>query len=636
MTMSTTYYYFRKAKKGGYLREGRERDGHQVGRIEELLQRMTVNEIGPIFQALTGETKIPTPKERLCSSLATFLDIQTAEEFAALWEAFPDHLRDALNVGVFEEWFDPKPIETRHKIIAIGQEKEFGYRRKWTVAPNMRLGLFFVHPERSLLSMTGWLRELFVPFMPKPPSWTLVPLGRKPESTWSNEAGIVDGLPLLMRALDLDSGSLDPWELSKKGLKKTEIARLRSASGIPPFGAAASGGLDSVELLARFLSCFAIPAIRKQLAIQGDKTLDGLRSLAKLLFFDDGGIGESNDRVRTGRWLETTILNDHLSRKPGTQTNFFGPVPSSRREFRLALDLLAGVNDWVDTRTLFDWLWTHLCSMRCFDDDDEGWALYLRGDRLDLPHPFDQESEWNAQLSVTGPWRKEALARPLYEAYCYLLAALGFLEIEEGEPARPLAWKDKRLPISPADSLAALRITRLGRWCLGYDAEPPAVEAARYEALADAELLVVTFRGKNLELRLYLDAIGTPLGEERWRVTEAKFITGCDSIAAIEGRIADFRRLVAPEPSPRWELFFARVLERATALPSREAAWIVPLPKDSVTRETLRADPKFRALALRVEDGSVVVRAEDYAAFAKLLATFGFWAPTERRGKRGT
>ena len=298
------------------------------------------------------------------------------------------------------------------------------------------------------------------------------------------------------------------------------------------------------------------------------------------------------------------------------------------------MNALAGVGDWVDARGLFELIWAHLGSWRCFDDEDEGWTLYLRGDRLDLPPPLDQADEWNDHLAVNGPWRKEVLARPLFEAYCYLFAVLGFLEIEEREPARPLLRKNKHLPISPADALGALRLTKLGRWCLGYDTEPPVVEAAHYEALADPELLVVTFRGKNLELRLYLDAIGSPLGEERWRVTEAKFILGCDSVAAIQKRIDNFRRLVDKEPSPRWEGFFALVLERAQALPAREAAWIVPLPKDPATREALRADPKFRALARRVEDGSVVVRAVDYAAFAKLLAAYGFWAPGERRSPK--
>lgn len=631
--MSTTYYYFRKLTDGGNSRPGERRDQHQVDRIVGLLQRLTIHELGPIFEAFTGEKKLPQPKDRLCAILASLLDFQTPEEFLPLWSALPAYLRDAVTLGTFEEWFDPKPIETAHGIVIVAKEKSYGYRQKYRVTPGIRLGFFVVHPDRPLLAMPGWLRELFLPFMPKPQAWTLAPLEKKPGSTWSNEAGIIDGLPLLLRALDLGNGTRDSWDLSKKGFNKTEIARLRSTSGIPPFGQAAALGLDSVELLARFLACFAGPGVRKKFAIQGGSTLEGLRSLATLFFSEQAGKGNTNEELRSGRWLETAVLNDHLSRKPGTQTNFFGEAPPSRRELRLSLNALAELDDWVDARGLFDWFWVHLCSMRCFDDEDEGWSLHLRGSRLDLSPPLDQESEWNAQLAVNGPWRKELLARPLFEAYCYLLAVLGFVEIAEGEAPRRLLKKGQLLPISPADALVALRLTKLGRWCLGYDADPPALETAHYEAIADPELLVVAFRGKHLELRLYLDAIGTPLGEERWRITEAKFITGCDSIAAIEKRIEDFRRLVDRAPSPRWERFFALVLERAAALPSRRAAWIVPLPKDSATREALRADPKFRALALRVEDGSVVVRAEDYAAFAKLLAAYGFWAPTEKRGR---
>lgn len=117
----------------------------------------------------------------------------------------------------------------------------------------------------------------------------------------------------------------------------------------------------------------------------------------------------------------------------------------------------------------------------------------------------------------------------------------------------------------------------------------------------------------------------------------------------------DYRRGEVGRPSSRWESFppyedlprrhrhsprrgagnASSTSSSSEPLPSREAAWIVPLPADPATREALRSDPKFRALSRRVEDGSVIVRAEDYAAFAKLLAGYGFWAPTEQRGKRG-
>lgn len=325
--MKNTYFYFRKPAKGGYMREGRERDPKQVQRLEELLSRLTVNEIAPIYESLTGETKVPSPKGRLCATLAAVLDVQSEDEFSPLWDSLPDYLRDAMLLGIVEEWFDPKAIETKHGIIAVVRKKEYGYSEKWIIVPNRRLGLFLAYPHRPLLSLPGWLRELFVPFVPKPQSWTLSPLAAKPESTWSNEAGIIDALPLLSRSLEFGAGARDSWEFSKKGLNKTEIARLRSGSGVAPFGIAAALGLDSVELLARYFACAATASVRKRLAAENAKTLEILRDLATQFSPPTRASATPTTNFASGvGWRRPFLTIIYRARRVGRRI-FSGPLP---------------------------------------------------------------------------------------------------------------------------------------------------------------------------------------------------------------------------------------------------------------------------------------------------------------------
>jgi hypothetical protein len=638
--MAAQYEYFR-----GPGESGDKRDEGQARRLYLLLSGYTMERLADFHRALTGLAKAPGPKARLAEALAELFDLQTQEEFAAFSVGLPPHLREALARGVTEDWIGVAEVEKGRGSAIVRHEKmRWSYESDAVLVADARLGFFRLDGRGEWLALEGWIRELLLPFVPKPRGWEALALPKSPRECWSVAEGVTEILPLFRAALRDQLAAFDPVELARKGLKKRGIAALRAASGIPAFGRAAAFGLDSAEHLARFLALFGAG----QSAAEKD-TLGFIKAVVEDFF--QGKKAKAARGTATARhdaspmagladsYYEQAALLDHLTRRAGYQLPSYAGLTPARGDFHMALDLLEGLwqrapGAWMDAGALFDCLRYRLASFRFTDLEVEPLALGVKADSIRLEAGEIQSDPYESFIPVDGPLRRYVVARPLFEGYVYLFAALGLLEIAEAEPALRLLRKGKTAPISAADCLSALRLTPLGRFCLGYCAERPERQTQFFEAIADSELLVVTFRGSSLERRLYLNLVATPLGEERWRFTEARFIEGCETPEKIDARIADFRRLIESEPSARWRAFFAGIKTRAAVLTALEAAVLLPLPADPEIRRIFTEHPRIRALVRRVEDGSVVVRADELPALCKLLASEGFWAPQLKRPGR--
>lgn len=626
----------------GRERRSATRDSDQASRIRLLLSGYPVVILTGFLESLTGQPKVSSTKLRLVDALTGLLDLQTPEEYAALLSRLSPPLRGLLERLVFADWLPLAELERD-----FGLRVEVPPRPYYDDGPRFlaqgRMGLFMIDAERGHLGLQGWMRELLLPFAPKPGGWLLGPLDTPPPAPWSAVAALPESLPLFRRKLREIFLKESRDEVARKGLRKTLLRELREASDLPRFGLADGEGLDSAELLARFLALFD-PGGEETGAFESVK-------LYMERFFGGVKLDKSSKPGRGGEggpeylaeladtWWDSAALLDHLYRRPGTVLPLFEGLCPARRSFRAALDALAALDRespgaWADARRLFEWLRLHLADFILIDRDAEEELLGIKADSLSLGGRSQDKKEWESYFPITGPRRGEVLARPLFEQYVYLFAVLGLLEIAETEPPRPLLRRGKALPISPADCLAALRLTDLGRWCLGHAEGPPSLAPSSFEALADSELLLVTFKGSSLERRLYLDQVATPIGPERWRFTEARFIEGCDSPERLEARIADFRRLIAAEPSARWTAFFEGLRLRSRLLFGLDNAFLLPLPADPEIRRIFLERPKIRALVRLAEGGSVVLRAEDLPALVKLLRAEGIWAPEFRKTRR--
>jgi hypothetical protein len=166
----------------------------------------------------------------------------------------------------------------------------------------------------------------------------------------------------------------------------------------------------------------------------------------------------------------------------------------------------------------------------------------------------------------------------------------------------------------------------LGRYCLGLQKEYQVQAADTYEAIADSELLLVTFRGHSLGRKLFLEQIGTPLGQDRYRISEASFVDACPNPRELERRIKKFLTLIEPKPSPRWLAFFEGLRQRAALLSRQERMVVFTLDPRSQAVKDLFAHPKLRRLIAKAEGNRILVSLENHGKFVKIAREEGFYA----------
>jgi hypothetical protein len=400
------------------------------------------------------------------------------------------------------------------------------------------------------------------------------------ETGWSNAAEIEQSFPLLCDTLhkieeNIRKNRGDIEELAKPYPPK-RLLELEQASGFKAFDTKLNGLPVAVDLAARFIECMT--------GFQAERCADSFAAIKDMvaLFFapteeKTGRKAPFSARYRCN-YLEINVLSDWQAGKKHLGAYRVG-MPEQRRIFHKLYKTIAESGKWQSAESLLA-------------------VLPLPGNSL--------------------------------KAYCWLFAALGLLEI---------TWTDETTAgESPYSRLNALRITDLGRWCLGLGEKPESARTGSVNAIADRELFLVTVRGAPLETTLYLDKIGSKIGKkeeksgeaaqkntvQRWKISHESFIQGARGTADIEERIENFRRLISAENAPHWEALFARALEGAGFLErKRLPATVYDFSDSKDYLNEIQADPDFQDCAEVTRNGLLVVPAKKAQKFAKLLERHG-------------
>lgn len=621
--------------------EAREKGETEAARVRlvQQLSILTVDVLQGIYRAVTGEVRCPAPKIRLVEALASSLLITNEAEHEAFMSRFTPGIRSLIELAVFESWIPVETFEVHAGPAFVEQSYQYyGFRKE--LRPEAHLDLFRCSQTDDHFALHPWLRELLAPFAPKPAGWEPKVFASISSESWSVADSIQDILPLFRNRTKEFLAGREVLDIVRKGFRKSECVDLRKSSGLPAFRNAGEAGLDSGELLARFLVLFDRDGTPEDpldaIKLFVERFLSGFPPVDPPDVADYAKRSEYELGMFATSVYEQMALLDHLSRRESGLMQVAARIPPARREFAFVLKNLEALGKgsqcvWLDADELFTALDQRRFGFAVVDALEERRALGLKADKYLADESSSNRETYESMRDVSEALRRDCLARPVFEQYVYLFAALGILEIAEREPACPVIRKGKAVPVSPADCLGFFRLTELGRWCLGYSSLRPAVDKSGFVALADEELLIVTFRGSSLERRLYLDAVAVPLGPERWRFSEARFIEGCDSFSRILSRIDDFRRLISATPSRRWETFFDGILTRAEIIQDVTQVLRLRIPQDPAIRRIFLENSKIRALVLRVEDGSVIFDADRLGELSKLLAAEGFWAPDLRR-----
>ncbi|MDR3161770.1 MAG: hypothetical protein LBU28_09165 [Spirochaetaceae bacterium] len=587
------------------------------------LESLTLQELRTLYASFTGENPPARNKHDLIIKYAEALAFPTPEAFKEWIEHLPPLARRILRWVVRDGYVPVVLIEKEAGEPVLVVDTTYAWRKVYSLKPEFRLSFLSMQRARSVLILTilPVFRNALLPWLVPPAEPADCVLKTPPAAFWSNSLRIAESFPLLCDTLrellpSCLSGGVLPEKLVRGGFKKREIQTLRTSSGFPAFGSASAP--DCAELAARFVLCMT--------NFNPRRPPEGQEALRKLTadFFNNKTLFNDFMLPPDRKYLEFNILTDHLSRTPGYYLEGANrELPLSRSVFQDILRMVARDGRWFDADILADRIRQSgmvfaFCNASLED------SLKIKADALDIGGLTYEAEEYDNDFNPTGVFRHELLVKPVFKAYCLLFAALGLLDISFKDPPLRRHYHGKALPISPYDCLGAIRITELGLWCLRFTTRLPPRPERNYQAIADRELYLVTVQGNSLERQVYLDRIGVKLGENRWRISPASFIAGCENKHQIDDRISRFKFLIDPQPAPHWEALFDKVLNRAGLFDQRRAEVLVyQLPEDRALAEELLSDPALKPIALRAEGKLLVVPAKNHRKFLAFLNDHG-------------
>lgn len=579
------------------------------------LQNFSQEELTRYQECLTDKKLQKVLKQAQCDQFARELDFADQAAFDAFFSKLPRYLQKLMQAGCYDQYIDIRSQnwEVDEPLIIEDTERyHFYYSDRFNTNPKLRLGLFKAN-NPYILHLDSFFARHFFPFLYKEKDFILQGKENVQGQVWSAENQIHEVFPLFIESLIPLLKQRDANTIIRKGLLKGNIKDLRSLCGLAPFPLSSAYALDPLVLLAKFVLAFESNKLKRP---EDGAAL--IKTLVQRMLFQT----LPNSSLIYGSFFEYFSLLDQCSLNAGysysVAINF-----SSRKGMVKTLSTLQPNGTWYEVEDLFQSFLTRRFSLRFQDEDVLHTALFIRGQEIKMPYAV-YESFDDKGFHPKAFLRRPLFERPLFKAYLYLFATLGMLDIAETPPPLVLTKNEKLHPLTPYEALSSVRLTPFGAWCLNMTQERPQPKKQVFETITDKELLLVTFKGKSLERRLFLEQIGIPLGEERFKITEASFIRGCSAPSEILKRIEKFKLIIDAEPSMRWMEFFASLEKRSTLFCHGEEVLLYSFPDDPEIRKMFSTDPAFKKLLIRAEDNKVVVRRGNQKAFQKLLMEHGY------------
>lgn len=595
----------------------------------EYIDSFTVVQLQAIRECLGFDFRNGNKAALVSALLRFFSGLEDEERFQDWFQSLPPYLSRAIEETTFRGHIHAEEVEALAGQPAVLLDNQMSYYRPGRINPGLRLGIFYLYQryDRMLLFLDPIFRKLMAAFLPVPAEYTIRPANGPDDrsgspSGWSAEETLSEPMPILLKSIrDLLANWKTREKILRKGLNKSQIKALRKSSMFPSFPSGGTEGPDPIELITRFIAIDP-----EQLAVVDKKDVrDFIKGLITTFFTIPPSRRVKSDYLRIDSGFEFQGLCPHLRKGVGPRLDryFFDHHPSARIIIHQVLKIMARSPDWYTADSVSESIRMQALTFSIFADIENAMALVVKGDALVLPDGAIQAQYTTEGFSLDMYLYHTILTKPLVNGYLYLMASLGIVEIEEVEPDRILIRKGVAFPISPFDGLHRVRVTPFGAWCLNVSREKPELNQVQYEAIADRELPLITYRGQSVECKVYLERIGTPIGADRFRISEASFIRNSRSLKEIEQRISDFHRLIAHDPAPHWEALFARIRDRARLFDHQESCIMIRLPEDQALRRLFLEEKKISSLVVRAEGGRIVVTNSDYTRLRKILEEYG-------------
>ena len=200
-----------------------------------------------------------------------------------------------------------------------------------------------------------------------------------------------------------------------------------------------------------------------------------------------------------------------------------------------------------------------------------------------------------------------------------LMASVGMAEVAIDE--------DKKCDVSPFESVAYIRLTPLGRYALGIDAnyEAPKMEQIAYFELDPDRLIIRSLVEPNPYAQLLKDT-SIPISRNRFETSALSFLANCHSKSDVESKISIFKQFIADKLPPLWKQFFQTLLQHCHPLKEDSITYrhYTIDPENRELQQLITNDPVLRQLVIRAEGYRIMVKLDDIRKFENQLKKHGY------------
>jgi hypothetical protein len=450
-------------------------------------------------------------------------------------------------------------------------------------------GIFVFLPEP--------LRDILCKALPKPPDYTLNPLPKKRKTAFSHcsEASALTETVRMVEFIGQGHLALKKnGEATVKGLRD-----LTSMSGLQEFyppGSSKELQRVKAELLASF---FLGIDLKKKGALSPPQDL--LRRIFTCW-------------VEEEEFLLVEKLLGHLriTRRDYYYSYVSWNIKKGLRKLLKALQL----GKWFSMENIYNYCVVHRINL-----------LEKRPEALEF-HRIEETSygNWESWDPLRSATIVEVLYIPVLQAFFFLAAALGLVEIDYDAPTNKNYKRPKRDYLSVYDGLQQVCLTKLGAYVVGktrnYTSREP--EKAKAVFTLDTTRLLLTMEGDDPIAALTLEKMLEQMGSGRYMLTFDSLFKDCQSKRDVQGKIALFRKRICNKPPKIWLDFFSRALERVNPLTPEPTFKVFKVEQDHELLQLLASDPDISPLLYKMEGFCIAVKTADIAKLSSRLRRHGY------------
>ena len=215
----------------------------------------------------------------------------------------------------------------------------------------------------------------------------------------------------------------------------------------------------------------------------------------------------------------------------------------------------------------------------------------------------------------------------MIQGYCFLLAALGFAEIDYTFPPKHPRCPFHNSPyLTPFDGLRAVRLTKEGSYALGFDEaiELEKPEDPRTRIVLNPNCLNAICHEVDPVTELSLLDFMEKISPGHYRMTRTSFLGNSKTKTDAGDRLKSFRQSIAATLPPLWESFFQETVQTCVALKPVHGYRIFELENDPELRKRFVTDPVLRENCLKSEGFKVIIQNSKVAVVQKHLKKLGY------------